>query len=77
MKKIFLILAFTGIVVAASAHTFGDDKKGDKKGDKKESCEKSCSKGEGKSCCHAAKAEGKADNVKATEGKAATTPAKK
>jgi len=74
MKKIFLMLAFTGIVVAASAHTFGDDKKGDKKGEKKESC---CKKGDGKACCHATKSEAKADDGKATEAKATATPVKK
>ena len=58
MKKLFLMLAFTGMVTAVSASTvsaltntsivsvIGDDKKGDDKGKKK----KSCSKDE-KSCC--------------------------
>jgi len=59
MKKLFLMLALTGMVTAVSASTvsalsntsisivIGDDKKGDDKNKKKE---KSCSKDE-KSCC--------------------------
>ena len=60
MKKLFLLLAFTGIVGAASATTLvstkatvetvkGDDKKGDdkKKKDKKECCKK---EGSAKAC---------------------------
>jgi len=67
MKKLFLMLAFTGMVTAVSASTvsvltntsivsvIGDDKKGDDKG-KKKSCskdEKSCCKKDAgkKSCC--------------------------
>ena len=59
MKKLFLMLAFTGMVTAVSASTVsalshtsiaitvGDDKKGDDKNKKKD---KSCSKDE-KACC--------------------------
>ncbi len=92
MKKLFLLLAFTGIVGAASANTLlslskttvivlGDDKKGnDKKKDEK-SCnhegKSCCKKGEGKSCNHDGKSEAKSDS-KATESKTgAETPAKK
>lgn len=64
MKKVFLLLAFTGILGAASASTIlstkasivmhaGDDKKGDdKKKDKgkEKACCKKDAKGE-KSCC--------------------------
>ncbi len=72
MKKLFLLLAFAGIVGAASANTLvtlskgtivflGDDKKGDDKKKEGKSCSKEekagCKKGEGKACCHA-KAEG-------------------
>jgi len=61
MKKIFLMIAFTGMVASVSASTFGDDK--DKKAAKKECCKKKdgkacsgekkeeCVKGEKKSCC--------------------------
>ena len=70
MKKLFLLLAFTGIVDAASATTVtaltkgtviilnGDDKKQEgKKQDDKKKCEKKscCKKAEGTSGCSAAK----------------------
>ena len=67
MKKIFLLLAFTGILGAASASTIlstskativavnGDDKKGDdKKKDKEKACCKKdakCANQKDKACC--------------------------
>lgn len=62
MKKVLLMLAFTGLLAGtAAANTKGDDK--DKKSTKKECCKKdgakacagekkeTCAKGEAKSCC--------------------------
>ena len=73
MKKLFLLLAFTGIVGAASATsvvaltkgtviTLGD---GDKKQEKKKCDKKACCKSKeahASSGCSAAKTEAKADN---------------
>jgi len=88
MKKLFLMLAFTGIVGAATANTLvtfskstitflGDDKKGDDKKKEGKSCSKDektgCKKGDGKSCCHA-KAEGDATgSTKSTDAKTTTS----
>lgn len=87
MKKLFLLLAFTGIVGAASANTFlalskatvtviGDDKKSDDKKKGEKSCNHDgkaacCKKGEAKSCNHDGKAEGKSEGK--AESKAADT----
>ncbi len=60
MKKIFLMLAFTGLVASVSAATNNDDKDKGKKDTKKET--KSCCKDKtatGKSCSAADKKEGK------------------
>lgn len=86
MKKIFLLLAFTGILGAASASTVlsvtkatvvvnGDDKKGDdKKKDKEKTKEKAC-------CKKDAKCENQKDKAcckkKTEEAKATTTSEKK
>jgi hypothetical protein len=63
MKKLFLMIAFAGMVGSVSAVTTGDDKDKDKKGEKKECCKKAegkacsgekkegCAKGEAKACC--------------------------
>jgi hypothetical protein len=79
MKKLFLLLAFTGIVSAASANsiaiftkstitaTVGDDKKGD---DKKACCKKD---GNGKSGCADGKGGTKSCCHAKTEAKATTT----
>ena len=59
MKKVFLMLAFTGLVASVSASTTDDKDKG-KKETKKET--KSCCKdksAEGKSCSASDKKEGK------------------
>lgn len=85
MKKLFLLVAFTGIIGAASATSFvslnkatvitfkGDDKKGD---DKKKKDEKSCDKD--KACCKKDGKDGKSCCKKDAKGTAAapvTTPA--
>lgn len=62
MKKVFLLMAFAGIIGSASAatiqftssktlavYTTGDDKKDEKKKDKDK--EKACCKKDGKACC--------------------------
>lgn len=82
MKKLFLLLAFTGVVGAASANSIatitystvitlgGEEKKGD---DKKKKDEKSCCKKEGsaKACSGEAKgAEAKACSGEAKAGEA-------
>ena len=76
MKKLFLMIAFTGMVASVSAaSTFGDDK--DK--DKKKECKKdgkSCS-GEKKECCKkdAKKSCCKKDAKVAVVGESPATPA--
>ncbi len=75
MKKVFLMLAFTGLVASVSASTTDDKDKG-KKDAKKET--KSCCKDkstEGKSCSASDKKEGKAccKDKKAAEVKPAET----
>ena len=75
MKKLFLMLAFTGLVASVSAATPGDKDK-DKKEAKKE--KKACCKdksAEGKSCSASDKKEGKAcckKEAKTAEVKAET-----
>ncbi len=74
MKKIFLLVAFAGIVGASSAGTFQDEKKHDCSKHTKAECQKmkndsikNCAKGHGKKdCCKKG----------ATPAKPATTPAK-
>lgn len=65
MKKLFLMLAFTGLVASVSATTPGDKDKKDAKKETKSCCKdksaegKSCAssdKKEGKSCCKEKKA---------------------
>jgi hypothetical protein len=81
MKKLFLLVAFTGIVAASSASTLvsltkgtvitlGEEKKGDeKKKKKKKSSEKACCKKDGAAASEA-KAEGKSCHSEAkAEGK--------
>lgn len=73
MKKLFLMLAFTGLVASVSATTPGDKDKG-KKEVKKEA--KSCCKEkgtEGKACAASDKKEGKSCCKKAEGTKAAET----
>lgn len=77
MKKVFLMLAFTGLVASVSASTTDDKDKGKKETkkeakscckDKSATAGKSCSasdKKEGKSCCK----EKKTTEVKGTEVK--------
>lgn len=87
MKKLFLMLAFTGIVGAASATSIAsltktsvitlgtDDKKGDKKKADKKSCDKdkACCKKDGKAT--ADNKEGKSCCKAKAEAKPAETPA--
>ena len=78
MKKVFLMLAFAGLVGSVSASTNNDDKDKGKKECKKEtkSCCKEKAGAEGKSCSGEAKAgEKKAccKDKKATETKPAET----
>jgi hypothetical protein len=73
MKKLFLMLAFTGLVASVSATTPGDKDKG-KKDAKKET--KSCCKDkgtDGKACAASDKKEGKSCCKKAEGTKAAET----
>ena len=87
MKKLFLLVAFTGIVAAASANTFlalskstvivlGDDKKGDdKKGDDKKKDGKSCCKKDGgKSCCKKGDSKATGETKPASDSKTNSTP---
>ncbi len=86
MKKLFLLLAFTGIVGAASANTFlalskatvvvlGDDKKGDEKKKEEKSC---CKKGGDKSCCKKGETKSTGEAKPASDAKTPTaTPVKK
>ncbi len=73
MKKLVLMLAFTGLVASVSATTPGDKDKG-KKDAKKET--KACCKdkgAEGKACAASDKKEGKSCCKKAEGTKAAET----
>ena len=77
MKKVFLMLAFAGLVGSVSASTNFDDKDKGKKECKKEgkTCCKDKSSAEGKSCS-ADKKEGKScckDKTKTAEAKPAET----
>ena len=87
MKKLFLLVAFTGIVAAASADTLltlskatvivlGDDKKGDDKKKEGKSC---CKKDGGKSCCKKGDSKATGETKPASDSKtnSTTTPAKK
>ncbi len=71
MKKVLLMLAFTGLVGGLSAANLGDDKDKCKDKDKKECCKK----GEAKACCKkgseakACSGEKKAEEKKAEEKK--------
>ena len=88
MKKLFLLVAFTGIVGASSAMsvvaltkssviTIGDEKKDDKKKDEKKAC---CKKGEKRKTCSGDKSEAKGKaccHAKTTATPAPTTPTTK
>jgi hypothetical protein len=77
MKKLFLMLAFTGLVASVSATTPGDKDKG-KKDAKKEtkSCCKDKSATEGKACAASDKKEGKSCCKKAEGTKTASAETK-